>query len=330
MQPVIRELIPILAETATIIGKALADALVQIAPMLPDLVQSFGDLLIAVAPLLPEIARFAAEVLPPLVQVLVDLTPVIVKVIDAFTWLVEQTLPVLITAIQGASQYWQDQLTAMGDVVTWLTDTVFPLIGKALDKVQGWFESGVDGIAQKWGKLREAAAVPVRFVVNQVWNEGLLKAWNTAASFLPGIKPMEPVTLGFRTGGAVFGAGTGTSDSIPAWLSNNEHVVTAMEVLKAGGHNILYAIRDMISRGVPFTWDNGRIISELGRGNLDAYGAAVRAKGIGNVNPEGLFATTSTAYAARVSTPRTGPSATTSCSTSATGSSARSTTATRS
>ncbi|MEU1550198.1 hypothetical protein [Nocardia sp. NPDC005745] len=289
MQPVIRELIPILAETATIIGKALADALVQIAPMLPDLVQSFGDLLIAVAPLLPEIARFAAEVLPPLVQVLVDLTPVIVKVIDAFTWLVEQTLPVLITAIQGASQYWQDQLTAMGDVVTWLTDTVFPLIGKALDKVQGWFESGVDGIAQKWGKLREAAAVPVRFVVNQVWNEGLLKAWNTAASFLPGIKPMEPVTLGFRTGGAVFGAGTGTSDSIPAWLSNNEHVVTAMEVLKAGGHNILYAIRDMISRGVPFTWDNGRIISELGRGNLDAYGAAVRAKGIGNVNPEGLF-----------------------------------------
>ncbi|MDE1675126.1 hypothetical protein [Nocardia gipuzkoensis] len=289
MGPVIEELSPILAEVAAELGKGIANALREIAPMLPDLVRSFTDLLIAVAPLLPEIARLAAEVLPPLVQVLVDLTPIIIKVIDAFTWLVEQTLPVLITAIQGASQYWQDQLAAMGNVVTWLTDTVFPLIGTALDKVQGWFQSGVDGIAEKWDKLREAAAKPVRFVVNQVWNEGLLKAWNTAAEFLPGIKPMEPVTLGFARGGGVRGPGTGTSDSIPAWLSTGEHIVTAAEVLKAGGQNVLYAIRDMIARGIPFTWDGGKVIQDLGRGNLDAYGAAVRAKGIGNVSPEGLF-----------------------------------------
>jgi hypothetical protein len=289
MQPVIAQLAPVLAEVAAELGLGIADALREIAPMLPDLVRSFTDLLIAVTPLLPEIARLAAEILPPLVQVLVDLTPIIIKVIDAFTWLVEQTLPVLITAIQGASQYWQDQLNAMGDVVTWLTDTVFPLIGKALDTVQGWFESGVEGIAQKWDKLKEAAAVPVRFVVNTVWNEGLLKAWNTAAGFLPGIKPMEPVTLGFRSGGAVWGPGTGTSDSIPAWLSTGEHIVTAAEVIRAGGQNVWYAIRDMIARGIPFTWDGGRVVQDLGRQNLDAYGAAVKSAGIGNVDPQGLF-----------------------------------------
>lgn len=289
MLPVLRDLAPILAETARIVGVALADAIRQIQPSIPELVGAFGDLLLAVAPLLPEIARMAAEVLPPLIDVLVQLTPVIVDAIDAFTWLVEQTLPILITAIQGAAAHWADQFGAMADVVSWLTGTVFPSIGAAIDQVKGWFDIGVDAIAAKWDQLREAGARPIRFLVNTVWNDGLLKAWNAVSGFLPGIVKMEPITLGFRTGGAVFGPGTGTSDSIPAMLSNDEHVVTAAEVIRAGGHNIWYAIRDMIMRGIPFSWDNGKIISDLGRGNLDAYGAAVAAKGFGNVSPEGLF-----------------------------------------
>lgn len=38
------------------------------------------------------------------------------------------------------------------------------------------------------------------------------------------------------TGGPIFGPGTGTSDEIPAWLSNGEHVLTAREVQAMGGH----------------------------------------------------------------------------------------------
>ncbi|WP_313276778.1 phage tail tape measure protein [Timonella senegalensis] len=38
------------------------------------------------------------------------------------------------------------------------------------------------------------------------------------------------------TGGPIFGPGTGTSDEIPAWLSNGEHVLTAQEVQAMGGH----------------------------------------------------------------------------------------------
>lgn len=54
-------------------------------------------------------------------------------------------------------------------------------------------------------------------------------------------------TLGFRDGGAVFGAGTSTSDSIPALLSNDEHVLTAREVKAMGGHK---AVEDMRKRAV--------------------------------------------------------------------------------
>lgn len=47
----------------------------------------------------------------------------------------------------------------------------------------------------------------------------------------------------YATGGGVFGAGTATSDSIPALLSNDEHVVTAAEVKGAGGHRAVEAWR---------------------------------------------------------------------------------------
>ncbi|NKV99852.1 hypothetical protein GS929_26135, partial [Rhodococcus hoagii] len=67
-------------------------------------------------------------------------------------------------------------------------------------------------------------------------------------------------------------------------------MLTTKEVQRVGGHNAVYALRDMIMRGVPFTWDGGQIIRELGRDNVDAYGAKVAVKGLGNVNPQGMFA----------------------------------------
>jgi TP901 family phage tail tape measure protein len=54
---------------------------------------------------------------------------------------------------------------------------------------------------------------------------------------------------GFAVGGPVYGAGTGTSDSIPALLSNGEHVFTASDVAKAGGQAAVLGIRAAIQAG---------------------------------------------------------------------------------
>lgn len=56
----------------------------------------------------------------------------------------------------------------------------------------------------------------------------------------------------FATGGPVYGPGTGTSDSIPALLSNGEHVITAKEVSLAGGHDAVSQIRAAIRGGQRF------------------------------------------------------------------------------
>jgi hypothetical protein len=50
-------------------------------------------------------------------------------------------------------------------------------------------------------------------------------------------------------GGPVFGPGTSTSDSIPGWLSNNEHVWTAREVDAAGGHRAVMGLRMAALKG---------------------------------------------------------------------------------
>jgi TP901 family phage tail tape measure protein len=50
----------------------------------------------------------------------------------------------------------------------------------------------------------------------------------------PKISEMEETPSSFANGGSVFGAGTATSDSIPAYLSNGEYVIKANSVKKYG------------------------------------------------------------------------------------------------
>lgn len=53
----------------------------------------------------------------------------------------------------------------------------------------------------------------------------------------------------FAGGGAIVGPGTGTSDSIAAWVSNGEHVIPADEVDAAGGQPAIYRLRQVIRAG---------------------------------------------------------------------------------
>lgn len=82
-----------------------------------------------------------------------------------------------------------------------------------------------------------------------------------------GMLGMNPV--GRATGGAVFGAGTATSDSIPAMLSNGEHVLTAREVAAAGGHGAVYRLRRALLAGTVEGYKTGGRV-----GMRDAYALA--------------------------------------------------------
>lgn len=55
-----------------------------------------------------------------------------------------------------------------------------------------------------------------------------------------------PEPTGYATGGYISGPGTGTSDSIPAYLSNGEYVINAAAVRKLGKRHL-----DLLNRGIP-------------------------------------------------------------------------------
>jgi possible bacteriophage tail protein len=70
----------------------------------------------------------------------------------------------------------------------------------------------------------------IRDISNMIIKMMLFNAIKSAASSMGfGFADGGPVG-GYATGGHVIGPGTGTSDSIPAWLSNNEFVMTARTV----------------------------------------------------------------------------------------------------
>lgn len=160
---------------------------------------------------------------------------------DKLNWLYQNIVLPILGWIRAE---WEKMAFAFQIVKTSVIDPVFSSIGTGLGVLQEWFRSAVDGMGAKWAELRGYLAAPINFVIDKVWNNGILKVWNWVAEKL-GLPVGQPLALvpQFREGGPIRGAGTGTSDSIVARVSAGEHVWTAAEVDAAGGHNNVLAMR---------------------------------------------------------------------------------------
>jgi hypothetical protein len=140
---------------------------------------------------------------------------------------------------------------ALAFVVKKFLDFVGSLLTGA-DKAFGW----VPGVGDK---LRNAATEFNKFKTNV--NNALDGINDEPVDIKVGLAYTQALGQAtkrqkFATGGGVFGAGTATSDSIPALLSNGEHVLTAKEVRGAGGHKAVEGMRAMWSRG----YANGGVV----------------------------------------------------------------------
>ena len=137
----------------------------------------------------------------------------------------------------------------IGTAIQWVWQNVikktFDNVSKGVDYLRDGFKTGVDAIGRIWDGLKDITRKPVQFIIDTVYNNGIRKVWNQVAEFT-GSKQLGVLT--FASGGSVFGAGTATSDSIPALLSNGEHVWTAREVRGAGGHGAVEALRARAAR----------------------------------------------------------------------------------
>lgn len=110
------------------------------------------------------------------------------------------------------------------------------------------FDEMGKGIKKTWDAVKGIAAVPINFVIDTVYNHGIVSVWNTIAHAV-GLDKMKLGTVGkikFAQGGAI-GGGVAGMDSVPILAMPNEHIWTAEEVKNAGGHGAVAAMRSQYS-----------------------------------------------------------------------------------
>lgn len=124
---------------------------------------------------------------------------------------------------------------------------------------------GMSSVASlAWKKIRSSIERPVDFVIGTLYNDGIVKFWNAVSRAMFGGKGKMSTVRGFAIGGHVRGPGTGTSDSIPARLSNGEFVMRKAAVDKYGV-NQLYAMNSLRAEETPGFFMGG-LVDLFGRG----------------------------------------------------------------
>ncbi|BAC17664.1 conserved hypothetical protein [Corynebacterium efficiens YS-314] len=191
---------------------------------------------------------------------------------DTFVSIYENIRSSVFDAFNSAIQFAQDKFsqvtTALSNSWTWLKDTlgagwdwirdnVFSKFTDTIGSAKDRFFGFVDSLGDKWSGLKSLLAKPVNFMINTVYNEGILRAWNVIAGILPGLNTGSPLSgiPEHATGGRISGPGTGTSDDVLMWGSNGEHMWTARETQLVGGHGAMYSMRDAVTTGRPFVFD---------------------------------------------------------------------------
>jgi phage-related protein len=176
--------------------------------------------------------------------------PIIDLVVGYFTFLYN-TWSTILSAIQTVATTIWDSIkavitgaidgvkTVFSAIVNWFKDKFNTISGFATslkDTISGIF-SGI------WDGLKEGFKTVVNWVISGI--NTLIKGANKAIKWIPGVDEIPTIPklaaggyIDYGTGGGVRGAGTSTSDSVPAMLSNGEFVLKAEAVKRLGINNV--------------------------------------------------------------------------------------------
>lgn len=114
-----------------------------------------------------------------------------------FTWLYETIIRPAFAGIQSV----------LGAGYAWLRDNVFSPLGIAVDAIGRAFEATASAVGRAWEGIKQAAASPINFVLDTIWNKGLRSFWNDLVKTLK-IEDMalpEAPLIKFASGGVLPG-----------------------------------------------------------------------------------------------------------------------------
>lgn len=279
LAPVVTSLAGPISTLLDAIGPAVVQTIQALAPAIAPLAQAFADLVAGAAPILPVLGQLVGAVVgalaPALSTLFKALAPVVSALANALKPVIDQLAPVLAEvagafanafagALQQVTPLLPPLLGAMGDLLKTaipllpplaeLGTAAIPAIAAAIKVVAPLFTGLVkiltpivDVVIKPMISGFKALADVISGVAGGL--NGIVDKASGFLSKVPGLggifghKDGGPIgnAPGYAGGGKVSGRGTGTSDSILAWLSNGEGVMTAA-AMRNGGAPILAAL----------------------------------------------------------------------------------------
>jgi TP901 family phage tail tape measure protein len=151
----------------------------------------------------------------------------------AFTWLYRN-------AIKPA---WDGIKTAIKTVWDWLKPVFDKLTTVAKTTIPAAFNVMKDGIKRAWEAVKTAAKAPIKFVVNTVVNDSLIKPFNNVAKAFGVKKRIDPIDLpsGFARGGVIPGYQAAKRDDVMTPMRRGEGVLVP-EVVRGLGPSTVHAL----------------------------------------------------------------------------------------
>lgn len=312
-------------DVAGAIGGVLLDylgAAWEIFKSLWDIISPF------LVPVLKVLGAIVGGVLVGAFLVLVGGIRVAAEVIELFagmiSWLMENFLAPLISIIGDVIGWIGDRLagtiSAFGDLwsnifgaikliwdgwtdllkigMDFIVATVFGGLGAGLDVLRNSFSTAVDAIGKIWDGLKQAAMAPVKFVVDTVWNNGLLNAINAVTKFI-GMEEIQPIQIGFAGGGILPGysrMADGDDQLVP--MRRGEGVLVSEGLKDPVSRELFLSANEWAKNGGSFASFIGEVGAGKATGGIINYAGSLtdiqesHARFVGRFFPD-LFALTS-------------------------------------
>ncbi|MGW4240904.1 transglycosylase SLT domain-containing protein [Nocardia sp. NPDC004722] len=158
----------------------------------------------------------------------------------------------------GALKAWQDLVNGIDGHVNNLTTLILPKLATGLTELDTKFATTKTGITTSFDGVRAAVARPIDWLIKQVFNGGLMNAWNSVRAVLPSLPEWKggiPEIGGYFRGGI-----------IPGYTPGRDTTTIAV----GGGESVM---RPEFTRAVGADWVHG-------------MNAAARAGGVGAVQAQ--------------------------------------------
>lgn len=207
-----------------------------------------------------------------------------------FGWIGNKAMWLYNNAIKPAFKNSKDSFEQLADTGKWLWNKVLsPIFGWIADKASWLYSKGIKphfenikfaiglvadafGKAKKdiktaWDEISGIAKEPVRIVIDEVYNQGIVPLWNRVAA-ITGADDLKPMDLkGFHTGGVMNGYSPGRDDRLiavgggeaimrPEWTRaiGKDRINQWNAAARSGG---ISGVQRAISAGMPAYKDGG-------------------------------------------------------------------------